>query len=88
MGGLAGLTTLAGFVVGGQDNVAARLPAMSLFSFMLMLGWVAVALLDLCYYNDLLYGAGEAITLRIPFGTQHGEAAVLMPLAIFGAPAS
>lgn len=61
MGGLAGLTTLAGFVVGGQDNVVARLRAMILFSFMLMLGWVGVALLDLCYYNDLLYGAGEAI---------------------------
>lgn len=61
MGGLAGLTTLAGFVVGEQSTIVARLRAMIMFSGMLAFGWIGVALLDLCYYNELLYGAGRAI---------------------------
>ena len=61
MGGMVTLSTLAGFIVGGQDTIASRLRAMIIFSGMLLAAWIAIVLLDLLYYNELLYGAGTAI---------------------------
>jgi hypothetical protein len=61
IGGLAGLVTLAGFVVGDAATLHVRYRAMLIFSGVLMLGWIAVACIDLFYYRRLLQGAVDAI---------------------------
>ena len=61
MGGLAGLVTLAGFVVGDAATLDARYRAMLILSGVLTFGWVGVALIDLFYYRRLLRGAVNAL---------------------------
>jgi hypothetical protein len=61
IGGLAGLLTLAGFVVGDADTLHVRYRAMLIFSGMLSFGWIGVACIDLFYYRRLLQGAVDAI---------------------------
>jgi hypothetical protein len=61
IGGLAGLVTLAGFVVGDADTLLVRYRAMLILSGVLISGWVGVACIDLFYYRRLLQGAVEAI---------------------------
>jgi hypothetical protein len=61
IGGLAGLLTLSGFVVGDATTVLVRNRAMLILSGVLAFGWVAVACIDLFYYRRLLQGAVDAI---------------------------
>jgi hypothetical protein len=61
MGGLAGLVTVAGFVVGDAATLAARYRAMLILTGVLTFAWVAVALIDLLYYRKLLEGAVKAL---------------------------
>jgi MFS family permease len=61
IGGMAALVTLAGFVVGGADDLATRYRAMFILAGLLAFVWVGVALIDLRYYRKLLKGAVLAI---------------------------
>ena len=61
IGGLAGLVTLAGFVVGDAETVLVRYRAMLILTGMLTFGWLGVACIDLFYYRRLLQGAVDAI---------------------------
>ena len=61
IGGLAGLVTLAGFVVGDAATLAVRYRAMLILSGVLAFAWVGVALIDLFYYRRLLQGAVNAL---------------------------
>ena len=61
IGGLAGLLTLAGFVVGDASTLLVRYRAMLILSGVLAFGWVGVACIDLFYYRRLLQGAVDAI---------------------------
>lgn len=61
MGGLAGLVTVAGFVVGDAATLGARYRAMLILTGVLTFAWVAVGLIDLLYYRKLLEGAVAAL---------------------------
>ena len=63
IGGLAGLVTLAGFVVGDAATLAVRYRAMVILSGVLSFAWIGVGLIDLFYYRRLLQGAVRAILL-------------------------
>lgn len=73
MGGLAGLVTVAGFVVGDAATLAARYRAMLILTGVLTFAWVAVALIDLLYYRKLLEGAVRAL-LQLEEKYQRGGA--------------
>lgn len=62
IGGLAGLLTVAGFVVGDAESLVVRYRAMLILSGVLASGWIGVATIDLFYYRRLLQGAVKAIT--------------------------
>jgi hypothetical protein len=62
MGGLAGLLTAAGFVVGDAESLLVRYRAMLILSGVLASAWIGVAVIDLFYYRRLLQGAVAAIT--------------------------
>lgn len=62
IGGLAGLLTVAGFVVGDAESLVVWYRAMLILSGVLGSGWLGVACIDLFYYPRLLQGAVEAIT--------------------------
>ncbi len=59
IGGLAGLVTLAGFVVGDADTVHVRYRAMLILSGVLAFAWVGVGFIDLFYYRKLLKGVNR-----------------------------
>lgn len=61
IGGLAGLVTLAGFVVGDATTLTVRYRAMFILGGVLALGWIGVAIIDLFYYSRLLRGAVDAL---------------------------
>jgi hypothetical protein len=61
IGGLAGLVTLAGFVVGDAATLSVRYRAMLILSGVLTFAWVGVGLIDLFYYRRLLQGAVKAL---------------------------
>lgn len=61
VGGLAAITTLAGFVVGDADTFRDRYKAMLMLSLFLACAWVGVAVLDLFYYRLLLLGSVRSI---------------------------
>src|SRR5688572_11408040 len=61
IGGLAGLVTLAGFVVGDAATLSVRYRAMLILSGVLTFAWVGVGLIDLLYYRRLLQGAVKAL---------------------------
>jgi hypothetical protein len=61
IGGLAGLLTLSGFVVGDATTLLVRYRAMLILSSVLGCGWIGVACIDLFYYRRLLQGAVDAI---------------------------
>jgi hypothetical protein len=61
IGGLAGLVTLAGFVVGDAATLLVRYRAMLILSGVLTFAWMGVALIDLLYYRRLLQGAVKAL---------------------------
>jgi len=61
IGGLAGLVTLAGFVVGDAGTLVVRYRAMLILSSVLICAWTGVALIDLLYYRRLLHGAVKAL---------------------------
>lgn len=61
IGGLAGLVTLAGFVVGDAESLLVRYRAMLLLSLVLTFGWIGVGIIDLFYYRRLLQGSVDAI---------------------------
>src|SRR5688500_15957385 len=61
IGGLAGLVTLAGFVVGDAESLLVRYRAMLLLSIVLTFGWIGVGIIDLFYYRRLSQGSVDAI---------------------------
>ena len=61
IGGLAGLVTVAGFIVGDAATLTIRYRAMLILSGVLTCAWVGVGFIDLCYYRRLLKGAVDAI---------------------------
>jgi hypothetical protein len=61
MGGLGALITIGGFVVKDPLNPTLRYRGMLILSATLAFAWVAVALIDLFYYQKLLKGAVTAL---------------------------
>jgi hypothetical protein len=94
IGGLAGLVTLAGFVVGDAATLTVRYRAMVILSGVLTFGWVGVALIDLLYYRRLLQGAVKAILVierdhpRITLSTlienEAASASTIAPWVFYG----
>ena len=61
IGGLAGLVTLSGFVVGDAATLHTRYRAMLILSGVLAVAWIGVAFIDLFYYRRLLQGAVKSL---------------------------
>ncbi len=61
LGGVAAVAVLAAVIVRGDISATLRWEVLAAAFLMLVLFWVAVFLLDECYYNRLLEGAVDAI---------------------------
>ena len=62
LGGLAGLTTIGGFLIGQKfDTPRQRFGAVAIGGLVLAVTWAAAAVLDIFYYSRLLDGAVQAI---------------------------
>lgn len=94
IGGLAGLVTLAGFVVGDVADET-RYRAMVLLAILFASAWVGVAAIDLFYYRRLLKGAVDAlidlekrtplITLSTTIENRAKVGGIVMPYVFYAA---
>jgi hypothetical protein len=72
LGGVATIVTAAGFLASGQAAKTAQQAweAVALVSGLLLVGWITVWVIDVCYYNRLLRGAVLAL-LKLETKTKH-----------------
>lgn len=63
LGGVATIVTAAGFLASRQTatSTAEEWEAVALVSVLLLVGWITVWLIDVCYYSRLLRGAVVAL---------------------------
>lgn len=61
LGGVATISALVGLILQGKFPAHLRWHILTITFAVLLAFWIAIAVLDLCYYNRLLFGAVDAI---------------------------